>query len=103
MHLVRRNVDLVEQMLLDPPPMALQLVRLNTVEPVEHESHDVRKIEPFLAMQPRQLAIHADRRAACRQPEHRLLTLRTPLTDDSRNRLSHMPRQVVARLKNIGG
>ena len=63
----------------------------------------MREVEPLLAVHAHQLAIDADRRAARRQPKHRVLPPAVALADHRGHRMGHMAGQVVARLEHKRG
>ena len=65
---LRRDVDVVEESLVHPAVVAVQIVRLHGIVFVEVEGDDARQVEPLFAMQADQLAIQADRRAAGGSP-----------------------------------
>src|SRR6202035_5811965 len=68
-HVFRADVNQVEQMLAHEAAIALQFERLDREVFVEVERDDVRKRQPFLAVQPDQLGINADWGRAGRQTE----------------------------------
>ena len=95
------DVDPLEQVLVHPAAITLQPLAAQAQVFVEIEGHDAREIEPFVLVHPRQLAIDAHRRAARRQPEHRLLPLRLPLANHPRDQPGHVSGQVLVRIKNV--
>ena len=84
-----RDVDQVEQVLAHEADVALQLVRLHRVVFVEVERDDVRERQPFFAVQPHQLVVDADRRAAGRQAQHAIPPLGRPLANQIGNLSGH--------------
>ena len=74
-------------MLAHEADVALQLVRLHRIVFVEIERDDIRQRQAFLAVQPHQLVVDADRRAARRQAEHAL----PPLGGALANQIGNLP------------
>jgi hypothetical protein len=74
------DIDVVEQVLLHEGPVALRMSGAQADVFVQIEGRYLREVEPFFLVQPDQLAVGAQRAAACRQPQHAL----RPLTDEVR-------------------
>ena len=81
-HVLRIDVDVVEEMLVHEPDVALQLVGLHREVLVEVERHHVLEREAFLLVQPHELVVHARRRRTRGEPEHGGATLGGPLADE---------------------
>jgi hypothetical protein len=81
-HVLGRDVDVLEQVLPHEPVVAVHAVGRHGVVLVEVEGHDVGEIEPFLAVHADQLAVDADRRRARGEPQHRALARATAVTHD---------------------
>lgn len=75
MPIARGDIHEVEQMLAHEPQVALQLIGLHGEVFIEIERHDVRERQTLFAMQPHELIVNADRRAARGEPEHAVFAL----------------------------
>ena len=65
-----RDVDVVEEVLPHEPVVALEILRRHRHVLVDVEGDDVGEVEPFLAVHPDELLIHADGRRAGGEPQH---------------------------------
>jgi len=86
-------------------------IRDREVQPLEKRVHegaepctagDVREREPLLAVQPDQLAVHADRRGAGGESEHHGTAAGLPLPDQLRDALRDEARDVVVVAQDHG-
>ena len=73
---------MVEQVLAHEPHVALQLVRLHREVFVEVERDDVPERQALFPVQPHQLVVDADRRAAGGQAQHAVAALGRALADE---------------------
>ncbi len=94
------NVDLVEKVLVHPAVVALQTLGAEPKIFVEVERDDPRQIEPFFAVHADDFAIDAHRRAAGRQAQHGVLALGIAFADHRGDQLSHVPSQILMRVKD---
>src|SRR4029079_17456375 len=85
---LRLDVDVVEEVLPHVPVVAVDAVGPHRGVLVEIEGHDIREVESFLAMHADELAIHANWRAAGREPQDRGF----PLTPAEMNHFRDSPR-----------
>ena len=75
-HVLGLDVDVREQILPHEAMVGVDAVLRHRVVLVEIERHDVGEAQSLLAVHPNQLAVHADRRRARREAEHRALARR---------------------------
>ncbi|MCS4198969.1 hypothetical protein GGP93_000372 [Salinibacter ruber] len=71
--LVRRNVDVVEEVLVHEPVVALQAARVHRVVLVEVKRYHVREVEPVIPAHADELLVHADGGGPGRQAKNCLL------------------------------
>ena len=98
-----RNVDVIEERLPHEAVVAVDRVLRHRPVFVEIERDDVREIERLLPMQADQLAIHADRRRAGRQPQHGLQAGRVVLADQAFDDEGHVPIDLARVAENQRG
>ena len=93
---LRRDVDVVEEGLLHPAPVALRVVRLHGIIFIEIEGDDAREVEAGLAVEADQLAVEADWRGAGGQAEDGGPAGRVVLADQALDHQRHVPRRMAA-------
>ncbi|PNW61404.1 UNVERIFIED_CONTAM: hypothetical protein BEN50_25900 [Euhalothece sp. KZN 001] len=81
-HVLRIDVDVVEEMLVHEPDVALQLVRLHGEVLVEVERDHVLERQPLFLVQADELVVHAGGRGARREAQHGGAVLGGPLADE---------------------
>ena len=95
MDILRANIDLVEEILPHVAVVAVDAVRPHRIVLVEIERHDVGEVQTLLAVEPRELAVDPDRRAAGCQSENCARACLSSLDDDVGNSPRYPARDFV--------
>ena len=100
MHVLGLDVDMIEEMLLHKPHVALQVFRLHRIVFVQIESHDVGKRQTFFFVHPDQFGIDAGRCGPCCQAQHCRFSFRLAAANERRDFRRHETRRFARICQN---